>query len=180
MSDFATQLVRSPPLGLIVAGSIWPDAIENVPTGESATYPATNRALYYPFLVDLPCTATQMFTYNGTAVAGKVDVGIYDEVWKRLVNIGLTTQAGTSTLQLFNITDLALAPGFRYYMALTCTSTTATFLRGTAAALRQQAGGVQQQNLGAELALPETATPANPVSAYIPLFGISFNAAGIV
>jgi hypothetical protein len=182
VSDFSTQLLRSAPrLNLIAASSPLIGIAQIDETAASAVYPAANRALYYPVLIDTPMTFTQMATYNGATAKGKIDVGIYDETFERLVNIGLTAQSGTSTLQLFNIADTTVNPGL-FYFAITCTSAEATFLRGTVSGIRQQAGGVFQQALGSEVELPKTATPAGgPLSSsYIPLFFASANDAAVL
>jgi hypothetical protein len=175
MSDWATALLRSVPRQVILpgAGALY-GSLDMVEQSASAVYPAANRALYFPFLIDTPVTVTQAFAYNGTVEKGKLDIAILDASWNRLVNKGLTAQSGTSALQLLDLTDTLLMPGL-YYGGFTATSTEATYFRGVTSAIRLQAAGVQQQALGAEVEIPTTATPANPASAYIPVFGFSLS-----
>ena len=180
MSDFPAQLIRSAPRQVINAGGgVHIGSIDLAESAAAASYPAANRALYFPILIDRFCKITQMWCFNGTVEKGKIDMGIYDEAKNRLVNKGLTTQTGTSTLQLLDITDTTLVPGL-YYFAITATSTETTFFRGVINVLKQRAHGVQQQALGAEVELPTTATFANPASTYIPVFGASLSDAAVI
>lgn len=144
--------------------------------GGSSTWPAANRIIYVPFYVGQDVLAQQMDCYNGTVVAGNIDLGIYTWGGTRLVSLGATAQAGTSVPQVANITDTALSMGW-YYMGLSCTSTTSTFFRTAGSNLMLQAHGVRQE-AGAG-SLPSTATFANPASAYLPVFGVHFRPTAI-
>lgn len=180
MGDFSTQILRSSPRQVLIAaaGPIigTNDLLE---TAASAVYPAANRALYYPIIIDQPVTVTQMWCHNGATVKGKVDLGIYDAAFNRIVNKGLTAQAGENTIQLLDIADTLLMPGL-YYFAITSTSAEATFFRGTAAAVRQRAGGVSQKTLAGEEELPATVSTTAPASAFVPLFGASLSDAAVI
>ena len=138
----------------------------------SATWPAANRAIAYPFTLDESTTVVKLWAYNGAAVSGNVDLAIYDESWVRKVSIGSTPQAGTNVIQEFNIADTPLDAG-RYYMALCCDNTTAAFFRTASPAVDVlKVWGMAQQAVGA-VTLPDPFVPALVASAYIPYFGAS-------
>lgn len=140
----------------------------------AAAWPAANRAIYIPFVVDTPVTAKQMFWENG-GVAGTTDVGIYDRNFARLVSLTATTNAGS--IQIGNITDTLLEDGTYYMGMLASTVTTQTYwsatLTGAIPALR--AAGCAQQAVGSAT-LPNPATPAVIASSYVPFVGVSFQA----
>jgi len=137
-----------------------------------AVWPSNNMAFYVPFVLDQPKTAKQMFWENA-AVAGTMDIGIYDAYANRLVSLGATTNAGT--LQVGNITDTALVPGL-YYAAMLC-STIVTQSTWSAAipSANLRFCGVQQQAVGSAT-LPNPATFAVMAQSFLPMIGISFQA----
>ena len=137
----------------------------------SGTFVAANRAVYIPFRIPAPMVVTQLFSMNGAAVSGNIDVGIYDKDGTRLVSSGSTAQAGTSTIQAFNITDTLIGPG-QFYLAVAMDNATGTLLRiflfpanGT------KVMGVAQQ--ASAFALPATATFATESSGYFPMIGLT-------
>lgn len=136
----------------------------------SAVWPSANQAIYVPFVVGFPITAVKMFTSNGASAAGNTDIGIYDRTQNRLVSMGPTAQSGTSAIQSFDITDTLLLPGV-YYMALSSSSTSATFLRSSIAVATLRAMGVLSQASAGTL--PSPATLAAASSSYLPLFGLT-------
>lgn len=183
MSDLPNVLIFDPPAGVISPSSDCSHVKELTENGvcSSATWPTANLALYIPFTVSIPITVYQIATYNGSAVSGTFDVGIYDVTGVRLVswaaansNTGVT-QAGTTTLQLVDIADTALTPGV-YFYAQCVDNITAAFLRWTTgfSAIGLEGFGVQQQAVGS-VVLPSTATFANPANAYIPMYSMTLN-----
>jgi hypothetical protein len=83
-----------------------------------------------------------------------------------------TAQAGTSAIQLFNITDTTLQPG-TYFMALSASSTSTTFSGSSAWTTPQQKllGIYEQASAGT---LPATATFATADNlTRMPLFGVT-------
>lgn len=154
-------------LGPVFAGS----AEASISSPASTVYPAANLAIYTPFSVDRPVIVTQLFAYNGASVANNIDVGIYTEGGTRLISAGSTAQAGTNTLQLFNIADYTLAAG-AYYMAVALSrdAGTETLFARAVSVILQQCFGVAQQ--ASAFPLPATATFASVTNAYFPLIGL--------
>lgn len=136
----------------------------------SGTWPSANRAIYIPFQIETEITAFQMAVYVGTQ-SGNLDVGIYDVNNVRLVSTG-STAVGAAGIQLLNIADTTLSPGY-YYMALCVDNTTAAFRRITQPdVLTLEVTGVQTQDVGA-VTLPNPSVFANPPTAYLPLLTIA-------
>lgn len=139
--------------------------------GGAATWPANNRALYVPFVIEQTVTVKQMWTYNGGTASGKVDIGIYDNAGARLVSSGgAVDQTGTSTLQAFDLTDTVLTPEL-YYFAMMLSSTVGTVFRGTINVVLLNTLGVKEEATAGSL--PATATMSAPSSSFMPVFGAS-------
>jgi hypothetical protein len=139
--------------------------IANTPA--SANYVTVNLALFVPFWVPETVTITKLGWMNGSAVAGNIDVGIYSEAAARLVSTGSTAQSGTSRLQVVDTGDITLARG-RYYMAMATDTSGATqkVFAATPAAGICQAFGILQ--MATAFPLPDPATFAKCVSAFVP------------
>src|SRR2546428_13019380 len=65
----------------------------------SAVWPAANLILYIPLYVAAPGLAQGLFWQNGAAVAGNVELAIYDEDGNKLATTGLVAAAGTNAPQ---------------------------------------------------------------------------------
>jgi hypothetical protein len=138
----------------------------------SATWPANNTGYMYPFSLNEPRKALQMWVYNGTVASGNIDLGIYDAAGTLLVSLGSTAQAGTSALQIGNITDTELAPFTTYYAALALSSTVGTVFRMTGSV---NVGQVRATGLVQISAFPlASGTFAQLTNNYLPWFGIDF------
>lgn len=140
----------------------------------SATWPSANLAIGYPFVLPEPRTALQMWVFNGSAVSGNIDAGIYTAAGAKLVSMGSTAQSGTSTLQLLNITDTVLPANTLLYAWLAVDNTTATITRLAGGVSLAQTGGTGVVQMASAFALPSTVTPAAIASNYIPAFGPVF------
>ena len=155
-----------------VIGSIGLD----LPTGgrmnvaASAVWTASNRAIYIPVWLSAPIVAVQLFAYNGSAVSGNIDVGLYAGDGTRLVSSGSTAQSGTSALQAFNITDTELGPGL-CYLAVALDNTTGTVFRVAGNTELQRGLGLFMQETA--FPLPATATFAAISVNAIPVVGLS-------
>lgn len=137
----------------------------------SAAWQTANAAIYVPFFLEELFTVTQMFTYNGAAVSGNIDVGLYTEGGTRIVSAGTTAQSGTAALQVYNTTDVALVPG-RYYMAVALDNATGELFQSTASVPLLRMFGVARE--AAAFVLPATATFAAVATAtLVPMIGLS-------
>jgi hypothetical protein len=142
--------------------------VMNQVTPATNNFVTANLAVFVPFWVPEPVVIYKMGWGNGAAVAGNIDVGIYDEAATRLVSSGTTAQSGTATLQVVDVADTTLARG-RYYLAMASDTSgiTQKVLAALPAAGIPQSLGLLQQ--AAAFVLPATATFAKYASAFIPL-----------
>lgn len=152
----------------------------NSAAGSSAVWPSSDLALFYPIPVsDVPRTYTKAWWVNGSAVAGNVDVGIYTfsgATGTRVVASTAEAQSGVSVMQVAaTFPATTLLAGVQYWIAMSCSSGTATTWKAAPAALTLRAVGCFQ----AATSHPLTASPTAVAmaSSYIPLFGFSENAA---
>lgn len=144
-----------------------------VPSG-GAVWPAANDAIFVPFCIfDETVTIARVWWYNGTAVAGNVDVGVYDTNGTKLFSSGAIAQAGTSAPQSTDITDYVLGPG-AYYMGISCSSASATIFRSAGVDVQMERLMGMFKMASAHV-LPATATFAAVDAAYVPLFGLALN-----
>ena len=81
------------------------------------TWPSANLAVYIPFTLAESITAYKMWVFNGAAVSGNLDIGIYNEAGTKLIATGSTAQSGTTAIQTVDVADTALGPG-TFYLAL--------------------------------------------------------------
>lgn len=145
----------------------------------SSTYPATNRAYYYPVVISSACTIYRYFWLNGaTASTNNIQVGLYNDNDSGTDGPGTSILLGTSTTasganacQFDNVTDTALGPG-RYWLAIWGSGTTTTLFRlAPTASTHRFANGYLESSLTG--GLPSTATPAQNTTPYIPVFGFT-------
>ncbi len=141
----------------------------------SAVWFSANAGIFIPFILHRQAVATQMTHQNGTVVSGNVDVGIYDERRNLIVSKGSTAQAGTSTIQVHDITDTELSPGV-YFMGMAMDNNTGTVLRSSVSAQLLRATGVEI--MAAAFALPSSLTFAVPTVAFCPNLAVHFVGAG--
>ena len=146
----------------------------------SAAFESANRAVYFPLIVPATCVVRRVWWVNGTVVNASynVDVGIYSSVGYapgvKLVSSGSTAQGTASEVQFADVTDTVLSPG-AYWLAITCSSTTATFFRSALTTATLDAGYKFQQDTA--LPLPSSATPVESGDTQnIYLFGFSTTA----
>lgn len=147
-------------------------AILNSVSPASNNYPAANVSLFLPFGVAEPITVVKLWVANGTAVAGNIDLGIFNPDGTMVVGKGSTAQATTNDIQELDITDTVLQRG-RYYLGITSNTSGATqkmqsFTFGAAGAL--SAMGVLQINAGPPLASGTFLTCTQLV---VPYFGLT-------
>lgn len=167
--------LRLPPLVTITPFSLESAGVEWVAKGislsgaTSATWPAANRALFYPFTLSEPVIAVKLFVLNGATASGNIDAGIYDRTGNRIVSTGSTAQSGTSVIQEFDITDTLFGPG-TFYLALVMNNTTGTTFRQTTSSGSFASTGACQ--MASAFPLPATATFANTWHAP-PVFGLT-------
>lgn len=137
----------------------------------STAWPTASKAIYIPFTVSVPTTIIGGGTYNGSAVSGNFDVGIYDDQQNQLVHSGSTAQSGTSAWQVVTLTSTTLDPGI-YYMALALDNTTGTVLGYTNTfTSMNRAFGIYQQT--SAFVLPNPAVFAVNATGFIPIVALT-------
>lgn len=134
----------------------------------SAVWPTASTAIFLPCMLREQRTVYQLSHENGTVVSGNVDIGVYDERGTRLVSRGGVAQAGTSTIQLHDVTDTVIGPGV-VFLAMVLDNITGTALRTSTPAVQMRACGVC--TMASAYPLPATATLVGTAAAYTPAFG---------
>lgn len=141
----------------------------------SGAFESGNRALYFPLYIPTECQVKRMWWANGATVdAGyNIDAGVYRDAGfqpgAKIVSTGSTAQGTASQVQFVDVTDTWLTPAL-YWLAISCSSTSATFLR--AAPLNLTDAWFKMIEASA-LPLPATATPSEATSNAVLLFGFS-------
>ncbi len=149
----------------------WIASTNSGPPG-SATWPAANRALFMPLMIQNPSVATGFWVLNGSSLTGNIDLGIYDENFVRLVSTGAKVTAGAASIQYHDATD-TLIPRGRHYLAISVASASCQIQRyGSATLGLISAFGVVQMESAHPL--PTTATPATIGAGYVPICGVMF------
>src|SRR3989304_754734 len=62
----------------------------------SGVMPESNYVVFCPFRLSIPITVVKLWAFNGAAVSGNVDVGIYNSAGLLQVSAGSTAQAVTN------------------------------------------------------------------------------------
>jgi len=143
----------------------------------NVTWPVANTAFFIPFRIPYAVTAIGMQIYNGTAVSGNLDAGIYSAEGTKIVSSGSIAQAGTSAVQTVSLTATVLAPGL-YYMALVLNNATGV-VTVTSASTFQICRAMGMLKQATAFPLPATAAfVALSVSTdRVPFFAVQINAA---
>lgn len=142
----------------------------------------SNATAFISFTLPGPYTIRSFYLYNGTTVNGNIDMGIYATnpgqttmSLSRLVSTGPTAQTPASSVQV-----IALGTPYRldrgtYYMALTQSSPSSTFLGILPTSL--VSGGLACHYGTTSGSLPATITPSTSsvTNFRVPWMGISRN-----
>ena len=144
----------------------------------SAAWPTANTAILIPFALAGPTTIAEMFWLTGTTPGtANYDLGIYDENFKRITNLGTTASVNTTNTILpaggGALAAPVVLPRGRYYMAMVAAATTITVM---SVALTNQVGRMMglQIMAGANVPLPATITPASyGTNTVIPMVGMA-------
>lgn len=147
----------------------------------SGAWESANRAVYAPIVVPQQTVLKRFWWTNGATVgtAYSIEAGLYADAagapGAKIVTTGSVTQGTANRIQFADVTDTVVAPG-RYWLYLSCSSTSATIHRNTNLSV-----GVtklirfEQDSVGPGSA-PATATPATSTANNQPVFGFSTTA----
>lgn len=148
--------------------------LQMVDTGLASAVWTSNLLIFVPLVVAEPLLVSQFFWFNGTAVSGSTDVGIYNaDGTVKLGSTGSTLNSGTSQIQTVDIADFHLPANSRLWLALGCENATQTFQRATLVVGAMDYIGIKQQAAGWSSGLPTPATFAIPTVAVLPVFGFT-------
>jgi hypothetical protein len=135
----------------------------------SDTWPATDRSILVPFVVESPYVAMKLWFVVGGTASGNYKMAVYREDFVRLAVTTAAAATAANSVEEQDITDLILQPG-RYYLGLTNSGTTGTVSRAEPSVEILKALGV----CASTTSLPD---PASPVvvatNDYIPLMGLA-------
>lgn len=146
----------------------------------SATFPAAQRAFYYPIVIPRPVTLSRFFWLNGaTASTNNIQMGLYRDDGTGGAP-GSSFLLGTSTLaaganicQFDNVAD-TIVPAGRYWIALWGSGTTTTLFRTSGTNHRSHLHYDEDSLAGG---LPATATPTQITNVYFAVCGFTTIAA---
>lgn len=160
--------------------SLGPEAADvggyGVGDAASTTWPTANLAMLVPFSLAYRVTVHRMWMFNGSSVAGNIDIGVYDTSGTRLGSTGSTAQSGTSVPQNVNSTDFDIGPGV-FYMALACSSTSANIFAASASTGGEPIlASMGLVKVASSFPLPSSLTfeAWGTTGFRVPLFGLSF------
>lgn len=164
----------------MVLSSMTPDFVAQffTTTGVSAAYSGASTAYFVPVRVSQTRTYTKAWWINGATAAGNVDVGIYTRAGTTLTRVVASTAEAQGTISVMQVaatfTATTLTPGL-YYLAISCTSASATFWSFGSYSAGLRSGGVFQTATASPL--PTSATAALTTAVRVPIFGFSESAA---
>ena len=134
----------------------------------SQAWATANLALFVPFGISGRRTYVRAAVANAATINGNFDIGVYNLTGNRLFSTGTTAHAGASAMQKITI-NWTLDPGL-YYLAMSCSSATATFIGDPPNSTATRSAGMKQ--MASAFVLPATATLAANSTSRMPLFGI--------
>lgn len=128
-------------------------------------WPGANKAMFYPFIVDKPVTVFQMSYVNGTTPVANADVGIYDIRGNRLVSSGSVAGGSANVINIVDVADTLLAPGY-YFSAMVTDGVTSILGYNPAVAVLASTGVCE---MATAFPLPTPATLVRATSAFVPV-----------
>ena len=173
------MILNSPDLLMPMAGNVISTVsvsgtfgVKFVGAPASAVWPAADRVLFFPFSTGRSVRIIGCWVLNGAAVAGDIDIGIYDHAGTLLDSVGATAQAGVNVIQTIGAVggiDVVIGPGV-FYLAMIANNAAATTYR-LSVAMPVQAFGQAMQAAAWGPGLPANAVMAQNAAPYVPIFG---------
>jgi hypothetical protein len=114
MSDFPAQ-AETTPVGILSFLDTAPE-IGSFSTVSGRIWPVASKAIFLPVTIDYPITILSLSFLTGANITANLDLGIYDFAGNRIVSSGSVTQPVASTIQVVDIVDTLLNPGY-YFLA---------------------------------------------------------------
>jgi hypothetical protein len=156
----------------MLADDIQVAALGNVIAYAVGGYIASNRAVYRPLVLPSTQRLTSVAVHCTTTGSGTFDLGIYDAAGTtRLQSMGSTSlAAGVNTWTL--TTPLLIPGGELFWLGMSCSTNTATFIRQATPLVMLRPMGVTQEATAHPL--PATATPVQVAGTFLPTFALRF------
>lgn len=145
------------------------------------TWPTANLAMFFPLYIYAPGYVQQLFWVNGSAVAGNVQLGVYDESGSMIAQTPVTAAAGTTQPQAVSLPiPTAGPPGVllttgRYYLGVMASTNTQKFVGWTTGAASTNINrmlGVSEQATANPL--PTSITFASSARSFVPIAGLYY------
>lgn len=141
----------------------------------SGTWYGANIAAYVPIVIPWQYPLKRFWMWNGSAVAGNIDIGLYSREGAKIVSTGSVAQAGTDQPQYIS-TPYMISPG-SYYLAVSSNSgSSRVYVVSAASGASARLAGLLTQT--AAFPLPNTMTPAASTDTAYPLFGMTLTESG--
>lgn len=175
MADWPAERYHKPVIGTFSSESVGVHLSSGTSSAASSgANTSANNCYFYPLAINAPYLVRKVWWHNGATVAGNVDVGVFSgdpTTPAKLFSSGSTAQSGASVTQSVSLgTPYLLTPG-SYYLAISISSTTATFLRqGITVGVGAQFGCGE---VASTFPLPATATLIGLLHIFVPMFGIT-------
>lgn len=154
-----------------IVAATYPSGTLVTVTYATQVWQANNEARYLPAILPLTQVVSAVSIHCTTTGSGTFDLGIYDGT-TRLASLGSTSLvSGINTWTL--PTPMVFEAGKVYILAMSCSTTSATFVRTAHVVSNARRGSGPMQEASAH-PLPSTATPVNITTAYCPAFALTF------
>lgn len=153
--------------------TLFSEYVHGSPAFASNNFTTVGVAVFIPLYLPEPVYVTEGWWQNGAAVAGNLDVGVYDEGGNRLCSTGNTGQVTISVVQSAAMTTPTWIGRGTYYLAMS-SDTSGITQKVQAATTSNQAllGSMGLLEASSANPLPSTVTYLKYARAFWPLFGI--------
>jgi len=132
---------------------------------DGGAWPTANKAFYVEIFIPEIYTISQFGWINSNVTGGNFDAGIYNVDLDLIVKTGSTAQTAGGQIQVVNVADTELAPGF-YYVGISHDTATSRIIRGLATDVTRTTGARLFEQASA-FPLPDPAVPVPQTTGFI-------------
>lgn len=135
-------------------------------TTSTPLFPVANLILYAPVYLPYRIRIKNLWWFNGSAVAGNVNAGLYTQSGYKIVDTGSTAQTGINAKQSVALgSNIELVPG-GYYFAFSASSVSARFVAWSGISLQLMRDHGYIEDTAAGVTLPSPFSPQQAANAY--------------